>query len=49
MKENKKRTRPSVAAPERAEREFCLAADIPTTKNTTQSGKGKWLIGRENA
>lgn len=52
---DKKRARPSDRTPERAEREFCLAADIPTTKDTTRAAKGQWLIaafllhGRENA
>ena len=52
---DKKRTRPSVAAPERAGAGKLLTECIPTTKNTTQSEKGQWLIaafllhGRENA
>ena len=52
---DKKRTRPSVAAPERAGAGKLLTECIPTTKNTTQSEKGQWLIaafllhGRETA
>lgn len=46
---DKKRARPSVAAPERAGAGKLLTECIPTTKNTTQSEKGQWLIGRENA
>lgn len=52
MKEDKKRARPSVAAPERAGAGKLLTECIPITKNTTQSEKGQWLIaafGRENA
>lgn len=52
---DKKRARPSVAAPERAGAGKLLTECIPITKNTTQSEKGQWLIaafllhGRENA
>ena len=52
---DKKRARPSVAAPERAGAGKLLTECIPTTKDTTQSEKGQWLIaafllhGRENA